>query len=153
MRDYLALLQHSFEYQRGDECPPDTKADFLSQYIFDFTTYDDDMGDLFGRKMVEVCEAINAGNGKTFEYIKDEDNYRWYLLMVNMPFLANKLEWGTSIRGAWWRHTDFELESCGLWIGDEQCLSLKFDREQWHAFVSAMVEFARTETTDRRRLI
>ena len=49
--------------------------------------------------MLEVIDVII--NQTQFEYIKDEAKYLNYLTMVNMPFLSNKIEWGTSIRGAW----------------------------------------------------
>jgi hypothetical protein len=49
---------------------------------------------------LEVCEVIL--NGKTVAYINESDaNYKNYITIVNMPFLRGKLEWGTSIRGAW----------------------------------------------------
>ena len=36
-----------------------------------------------------------------FEYIEKEEQYTNYLIMINMPFLQDKLEWGSSVRGAW----------------------------------------------------
>lgn len=142
---YLELLRHSFEQAQGNECPPATPAAFLSESIFDFTTYDGDMDDLFGRKAVEVCRAISER--KTFDYIADQANYQWYLLMCNMPFFSKRLNWGGSIRGAWWdvsKPNLQELQSCGLWQGDEQVLSLKFDTESWGQFIQAVCEFADT---------
>ena len=79
----------------------------------------------------------------TFEYI--ESNHFNYLLMVNMPFFKDKLEWGGSIRGAWWDlHGDkeFTIESCGLWYNNEQILSLRFNKEQWSEFIIAMHLFS-----------
>ena len=38
---------------------------------------------------------------KSFDYHqKSDEQYINYLTMVNTPFLIDKLEWGTSIRGA-----------------------------------------------------
>lgn len=56
------------------------------------------MSVLFARKAVEVCAAIN--DRQTFDYINDPNDYLWYLLMCNMPFFAERLECGISIRGA-----------------------------------------------------
>jgi hypothetical protein len=137
------LLEQSYEIALGDECPPRSRHDFLGEHIFDFTTYDGDMSELFARKALEVCVAIT--DGQTFDYITDADNYRWFLLMVNMPFFVGRLEWGTSIRGAWWVHEDQNLESCGLWCDGEQVLSLKFSRTEWVAFVAALAQFASDE--------
>lgn len=66
--------------------------------------------------------------------------------MTEMPFFKNKLEWGTSVRGAWWDdYKGIELEFTGLgclFDGDEQITeALKLDRFQWDAFVNAMYGF------------
>ena len=80
-------------------CPAPNKLAFLGEYIFDFTTYDSGIDELLASRMLEVVECIL--NRTTFEYQEEEENYLNYLLMVNYPFLHNKLEWGMSIRGAW----------------------------------------------------
>lgn len=141
--DYMKLLQHSFEQEQSNECPPVTPADFLSESVFDFTTYDSDMGDLFGRKAAEVCRSISER--KTFDYIADPANYQWFLLMCNMPFFNRRLNWGGSIRGAWWdvsKPNLQTLDSCGLWVGDEQLLKIEFSTEEWESFIQAVYEFA-----------
>ncbi len=143
--DYLKLLEHSFAVEKETGgCPPESRFEFLAESIFDFTTYDSGMSDLFGRKAVEVCAAIN--DRKTFDYQKEADGYQWYLIMCNMPFFAGKLEWGTSIRGAWWDlhgNKTFEISICGLWENNEQILTpLQFNEEQWTSFISAMAIFA-----------
>lgn len=144
--DYLNLLEHSFEVSKElGECPPMSRLAFLSESVFDFTTYDSEMDELFARRAVEVCEAINTKT--TFEYIEDEENYRWYLLMCNMLFFADKLDWGGSIRGAWWgggMSGKIEFQSCGLWDGDKQLSSpMKFSVEEWEMFIGAVIEFSR----------
>lgn len=141
--DYLALLQHSYAVeQTTSDNPPDSPLEYLSQYIFDFTTYDSEMSERFAAKAVEVCAAIN--DRQTFRYIEDAKQYQWYLLMCNMPFFAGQLDWGTSIRGAWWRHDDILFESDGLWVGDEQRLSWTFTGETWRQFITAIIAFARS---------
>lgn len=142
--DYLKLLEHSFAIEKETrECPSETNSEFLADSIFGFTTYDNEMNDLFGRKAVEVCTAIN--DRTTFEYQKNKENYKWYLIMCNMPFFTGKLEWGTSIRGAWWGlplNGYFEISSCGLYDGYRQILTpLKFDKEQWSLFIKVMADF------------
>jgi hypothetical protein len=144
--DYLKLLEHSYAMAASDECPPDSRLEFLGEQVFDFTTYDGEMSATFAGKAIEVCDAIN--NRTTFDYIKDPENYRWFLLMCNMPFFARRLEWGTSIRGAWWDAD--KLESCGLYEGDEQVLLLNFTSEEWAEFARALVCFARDEVRPNR---
>lgn len=143
MEDFGALLEHSFREESRHHLDGACRMDYLSEYIFDFTTYDSEMGELFASKAVEVCSAIS--DGRTFDYIKEPDGYRWYLLMVNMPFFAGRLDWGTSIRGACWAHESQKLESCGLWRGNEQVLSMEFTRSEWIRFIGAVVEFARNQ--------
>ena len=142
---YRQLLEEGFEQCRheggGD---PHARLEFLSDHIFNFTTYDGELAELFAIRALEVCSAISSK--KTFEYIKDQEQYRWYLAMVNMPFFADRLEWGTSIRGAWWgwypRKTT-EYSSCGLWQDDEQLHeTIEFTEPQWIEFIAAILEFA-----------
>lgn len=146
MADYLAMLEHSYSMTK-DVMDVRTRLEFLGEYIFNLTTYDIEMSELFARKALEVCTAIS--DRATFDYIKDADNYRWYLLLCNVPFFADRLQWGTSIRGAWWGiHGDkvLTLGSCGLWEGDSQILKpMEFAREAWDDFIHAMVRFAADE--------
>lgn len=143
--DYLKLLEHSFEVCKGYN-EVESRLEFIGINVFDFTTYDGEMDNLFGSKALEVCKAINSK--QTFEYQKDPENYKWYLIMVNMPFFEKKLEWGTSIRGAWWDlygDAEFVLSSCGMYVGEEQLLEIRFNSEQWGLFVDAMADFAAVE--------
>jgi len=148
--DYKLLLEHSYTMTAETvECRPETRLEYLGDHIFDFTTYDGEMSSQFALKAVEVCAAIN--DGTTFDYIKDAENYRWFLLMCNMPFFSDKLEWGMSIRGAWWGAMpgeQIEFQSCGLWMGDEQLTdTLKFSADEWKKFIAAVVDFAEVEMT------
>ena len=142
--DYLKLLEHSYEETRDFLDKSMGRLEYIGNHIFDFTTYDGSMDSLFAQKAIEVCEAIS--NKETFEYQKTEDGYLWYLIMVNMPFFQGKLEWGTSIRGAWWDlhgKNEFELSSCGLFENGEQIQEpIKFNEEQWNQFITALSAFA-----------
>lgn len=142
--DYLKLLEHSFSMEsQTSEGRDQSRLGYLAQHIFDFTTYESEADELFARKAVEVCAAIT--DGKTFDYIANPQGRIWYLLMVNMPFFMPRLEWGTSIRGAWWDHEQPLLDSCGLWVGQEQQTEWTFSGEQWKAFMRAVVAFAEPE--------
>lgn len=145
--EYFNLLEHSFATEVViSKCPPKSRLEFLSGSVFDFTTYDSEMDEFFAWTALEVCAAIT--DKTTFAYIQDPERHRWYLAMCNMPFFSNRIEWGTSIRGAWWDCYNMPpLESCGLWDGDKQVLKLEFSRDQWPAFMSAVQKFARREPT------
>lgn len=120
------------DYELMKEIQPDGelgRSEYLGDYIFDFTTYDGAMSDLFAKKAIEVCKAIT--DRTTFEYIKRIKDYQWYLTMVNMPFFQGKLNWGGSIRGAWW---DF---SEPVTMSQMDGIPL----EQWNNFIRGMIEF------------
>lgn len=139
--NWIEILTHSYEVHKGlDSCPPDCRLEYLGDHIFGFTTYDGEMSALFARKAVDVADAIT--NGTTLEYIKDAENYRWYLLMCNTDFFSGRLEWGTSIRGAWWDHK-ISYQSCGLWKGEEQLhKEMTFTQDEWKEFMRAVSAFA-----------
>ena len=109
MAKYIELLDKHFKEEQHLECAPETKMEYLGSSIFDFNTYDSEIDILFAEKMVEVLKVIL--NKNTFEYIKDREQYLNYLTMVNMPFLTDKLDWGGSIRGAWFDNwKEYEIE-------------------------------------------
>jgi hypothetical protein len=148
--DYLKLLTESYETERalGIGYQPESRLEYLGNSIFDFTTYDDEMTVLLAGKAVEVCKAITGKT--TFEYIENPENYRWYIIMCNMPFFNGRLEWGTSIRGAWWDHK-ITFQSCGLWDGEKQlCEEMTFTQEEWGDFMQAVISFANDEASNGR---
>ena len=118
---------------------PVSKLEFLGDSVFDFTTYDREQTEMFARKAIEVCRAISENT--TFEYIKNSDDYRWFLVMCNMPFFAKRINWGTSIRGAWWDGAG-TYKSCGLWSDDHQVTELVLTADEWIEFVDSVVAFA-----------
>lgn len=143
--DYLQRLQYSYDFCYR-EVPFANKYDFLASEIFDLTTYDSELGTEMGKACVEVCLAITLRH--TFKYIEDTKRYRDYIWAVNLPFFENKLDWGTSIRGAWWGiygEETFTIESCGLFSDGKQILSLTFNSEQWNEFMKAMGEFVESD--------
>lgn len=76
-----------------------SKLEFLAEEIFDFTTYDSEISCILANNMLEVIKSILNKNQS--KYFKKKENYINYITMVNMSFLYSKLEWGTSIRSAW----------------------------------------------------
>ena len=139
--NYLELLKESYEEEkeRDNELDP---YEYLADHIFDFTTYDGEAANRMGEVALSVCLAIT--DRSTFDYIENKVNYANYLNCVNLVFFMGKLEWGTSIRGAWWDlhgNKEFELNSYGLYKDGEQVLSMKFNEKEWDSFVYAMRDF------------
>lgn len=128
---YLKLLKGG--YKESSEWGRETsKEEFLGFDIFGIDTCDDYMCEKMALEWLEVCECISEN--KTFEYISTDEKYETYLRTVNYKFFTDKLEYGTSIRGAWWDCGDydstddrwtykFKLETCGLWDDDKQVVS------------------------------
>ena len=141
--DYLKLLKESYkETAENRDDPTLEKFEFLAYDIFGFTTYENIVSSMLAQKALEVCKAIS--DKKTFDYIASEEGNLWYLVMVNMPFFENRLEWGTSIRGAWWDlwgDKEFTIESFGLFSDGEQILELKLNEGEWPKFIEAMIRF------------
>lgn len=108
----------------------ESRLEYLGVRVFGFVTGDAKESELFARKAVEVCAAINAE--KTSTYIATPDNYLWFLIMCNMPFFAKRIEWGASIRCAWWKPR--------ISYGGES-----FKNAKWEEFISAVVAFAEPE--------
>jgi hypothetical protein len=147
MTRFLNLLEDGYSHT-CENLGPMTRLEFLADHIFDFTTYESETSELFAVKALEVCEAINGRT--TFDYIKDADSRCWFLIMVNMPFFAERISWGTSIRGAWWDGPSsggpIEYDSCGLYDGERQVTeTLKFDRAAWAEFIAGVLAFAGNE--------
>lgn len=139
--NYIKLLIDGFSADKLFHENVESRFEYLSNEIFNFCTYDSEMDELFVLKAIEVCKAIT--DSKTFEYITDKENYKWYLLMCNMPFFSERIEWGGSVRGAWWKSGGFTFQSCGLFDGDEQIRDeIKFDVDEWKKFIGSIVEFA-----------
>ena len=142
--DYLKLLRDSYKETADNRDDPTLeKLEFLANDIFGFKTYENVVSSMMAKKALEVCKAIS--DKKTFDYIASEEGNFWYLVTVNMPFFENRLEWGTSIRGAWWAlwgNKEFTIESFGLFSDGEQILELKLNETEWSKFIEAMIKFA-----------
>jgi len=135
---YLSLLNHSYETVKEETNIE--RCEYLAEYIFEFTTYENVVSSLMAQKCLEVCKAIS--DRKTFEYIETKEGNLWYLIMVNMPFIADKITWGTSIRGAFWENR-IKITSCGLYAGFEQVLELELTVADWIEFIEDMILFAK----------
>lgn len=75
------------------------KCMFLSSGVVGLTTYDGNLDMELGQELLEIL--IQIRDKTTFDYIEDKQNYKRYVICCN--FIEDWLEWGTSIRGAWFR--------------------------------------------------
>ena len=77
----------------------DTKYEWAACEVFNLTTYDSALDELFVKKIIEVLKVIFERT--TFEYILDEKNYVTYILVCQLLEQFHWIDWGISIRGAW----------------------------------------------------
>jgi hypothetical protein len=133
---YTELLQRDYEQELEQACvAPDSKIEYLGNRIFDFTTYDSELDVYFAEKMIEVLQCLI--DRKTFQYIESSrENYINYITMCNTPFLENKLEWGTSIRGAW---IDEYRSDCEI-----QCTDINIPKGEMEQFFRELIEWSKS---------
>ena len=142
--DYIKRLDEIMKHEAETTgSPSHNKMAFIGNYIFNFTTYDGFMDELLAGKMMEVIECIL--NGTTFEYHKhgeNEANYINYLVMVNMPFLKDKIEWGGSIRGAWFDEYGHHSESKPA-VYEIGCVDLVVPKIEIKQFIKQLIEWSK----------
>ena len=94
-------------YQSSAEHHQQTRKAWLAESVFGTCSYDDDMAEWFADIIIAAASIISK---EAVLMVDDEDEYRNYLIAVNLPFFDTRLNWGTSIRGAWWDDDmDFDL--------------------------------------------
>lgn len=115
-----------------------SKYEWAASEVFGLTTYDGDLDETFVKAILEVCKVIH--NGSNFEYIKNEQNYIKYILVCQLLDKFHWIEWGTSIRGAWfdgwYPNTKFHPI-----IEEDEWTAYNDDEEEWETRILNMVEF------------
>ena len=124
--DYLKMLEESYqEYKDGYfNCKPPSKLNFIATQVFLIWVYDSAIEEKMGLEFLKVCDVITKRYN--FQFLESEENYELYIRTVSYPFFEGKLEWGSSIRGAWWEYSHVEIDSCGLHYEGKQLLKGKF---------------------------
>ena len=97
-----------YEEQRTWLSNGQTKYEWAASEVFHLTTYDSALDERFVKNIIEVCRVILER--RTYEYIEDEENYIKYILVCQLLEQNHWIEWGTSIRGAW-----FEIDLHQIW--------------------------------------
>jgi hypothetical protein len=101
--DVIELYRKEYAFETKVIQEGSTKYTWAATQVFELTTYDISLDELFVKKIIEVCKAILEG--RTFEYIRDESQYVTYILVCQLLERLNWIEWGTSIRGAWFEES------------------------------------------------
>lgn len=122
--DFIKWFESEYErqeevYERFPSEKPSKKKFkymFLSNYIFDVITYDENLDYEFGKKIYEVIKVIQER--KNFDYISNSKKYETYILVCNLLNQFELIEWGTSVRGAWFDKESFCKNGVGCWKFD-----------------------------------
>ncbi len=133
---YKDLIEHSYD-EFIDMNSEYTKTDFVLA-LFDIYLYEDgEDADFFAEKLLEVINAISQGY--THEYHNDHPFY--YFAVLHYTQIANKIEWGTSIRGAHWAGS-IELNTCVLFDDKgNQLRKWKFSCKTFKNFTNELFNF------------
>lgn len=102
MNDVKDLFKAHCDFHR--ESNGDDKYSWAAFYVFDLVTYDSGLDERFVKDILEVLKVIQKGI--TFEYIGDQSNYVKYILVCQLLHKFRWIDWGTSIRGAWFALDD-----------------------------------------------
>lgn len=101
-------------YDREDYTLLEWKYAWLCDDAFGVSTYDTNLSVKWGKLIFDVMTAIR--NHTTFDYIKDDANYEKYIAVCNLFNIHLLIDWGSSIRGAWFSfnkdNRDFCLVEC-----------------------------------------
>lgn len=102
---WLELLKIKQEHA-GDCAGSSPTAHEIVAAVFGLITYDGGADYVFSEAIVQVLEVIR--DKETFEFLEENNTkYLTYLLVVNHPMIRPVLNWGTSIRGAWFDLGDY----------------------------------------------
>lgn len=141
LSDFVGMFEESLVEMKSRVSEPEyyTAINLIGEGVFDFTTYESEVLKKLTLDALQVCWVISTKTN--FDFIANDSGNLKYLTMVNMPFFANRLEWGTSIRGAWWDHGWQELETNELIFQEKQLQKLRFQPLAWEKFLHAASEF------------
>ncbi len=133
-------IYEKFYEEMKEGCGYNNKYEWVCDELFQLTTYDSGMSEKWGRRIIDVCKAILEG--KTFDYIEKEGNYEPYLMVCQLLDKKNWIEWGTSIRGAWFQE---DFTSDGIVTDPEEFVPFTIEN------LKCLIEFVEDE--DARNFI
>ena len=99
----LKIYKAQYEEERTWYPNETTKYEWVADRVFDLTTYDGELDELFVKDILEVCEVILEN--RNYEYILDKRDYIKFILVCQLLDKFGWIEWGTSIRGSWFENS------------------------------------------------
>ena len=119
-----------------------SKYEWASSEIFNLTTYDGSIDEMLVKHIIEICKVIM--NRNNFEYIRNEANYITYILVCQLLDRFHWINWGTSIRGAWFE-TGIDAQQTpiidtNLSVDKHGCDKVSFTYDNLKALIEFMEE-------------
>lgn len=142
VEDFLTVLRES--RVMSDECLNQTNdtVDHFAQDVFDFTTYDSDASYRMVNTAIDLMNHINTR--KPLENDDGDENYIRRVQAVNWTFFGKRLMWGTSVRGAWWHHTQPDITGGMFFKDGKQITTMKFQEiKEGDSFINTWNNFSK----------
>ena len=119
-----------------------SKLEYLGESIFGFTTYYSKIAETMAQNMLDVINAINIGATRDYIAISDEAELNYYM-MVNMEFLANKIDWGISIMYPFFDGSnEYKIDGSTPYYGDRD-LTITINKGEIKSFAIALTEWVK----------
>lgn len=98
----LEIYRAQFEEERTWYPHELDKYEWAARDVFDLFTCDGGLDKTFVKTILDVCRVILEQNN--YEYISNEESYIKYILVCQLLRRFGWINWGTSIRGAWFEN-------------------------------------------------
>lgn len=113
--------------------------------MFQLTTYDSGISELFGEWIMEVLTAIVAGDTRSF--MDEGERYIKFLTVINFKHMEEILEWSVSVRNARIGHT---MKFEPFWGFHEPSKNpIITTRAGFNVFFEALTEFFHTPQEEK----
>ena len=123
---FLRLWRNALHENQNVLPIKDLKYILLCDDVIGLTTYDGSISLSIGKEIHEIMLIIYER--KTYEYIAIKVNYIKYIKTIN--YFGEWLDWGTSIRGAWFDTSDaIELQNYNF-----ECISITDGFLKWFLY-------------------
>lgn len=137
-----------FDTQRKwmmEHCSHSGNKDSLFMNFIDFDTYDGGVDEMLAPRFTAVIKSIL--DRETFEHIKkSEQCYHDYLVVCNLPRFKDRIEWGVSIRGAWFElHKEFDFYNELPVTSGEGCHLMCDDEAKYEAYIRGLIMWMEKE--------
>jgi hypothetical protein len=119
--------------------------EWAASYIFGLSTYDGKLDEHFVKIIIDVCKTIDTRN--TFKMIEQSDmRYITYIIGCQLLKHKNWINWGTSIRGAWFDYGSCDAEP--IYEGGGILPDVPFTKDNFAVLIEFIEEKAKEKEND-----